>query len=136
MIVEVVNSFVYSARRPFHPLRCFGRLSEDWNGVLRSKGFFGFGSPTKSTVCPPQACSVAAPPVRKPRHDPYRGLANLPPDTFVGMLIRIPDRSTAERSAEIKTTLAYSRPRWSFPFAFPLGLASSDAVRPAQSCQF
>ena len=35
-----VNSFVFRARRPFHPQRFFDRLSQDWNGVLRSKGFF------------------------------------------------------------------------------------------------
>lgn len=35
-----VNSFVYRARRPFHPQRFFERLNQDWNGVLRSKGFF------------------------------------------------------------------------------------------------
>ncbi|MCA9155312.1 MAG: GTP-binding protein [Planctomycetales bacterium] len=35
-----VSSFVYRARRPFHPQRFFDRLSQDWSGVLRSKGFF------------------------------------------------------------------------------------------------
>jgi len=35
-----VNSFVYRARRPLHPQRFFDRLSQDWSGVLRSKGFF------------------------------------------------------------------------------------------------
>ena len=35
-----VSSFVYRARRPFHPQRFFDRLHQDWNGVLRSKGFF------------------------------------------------------------------------------------------------
>ena len=35
-----VNSFVYRARRPFHPQRFYDRLNEHWNGVLRSKGFF------------------------------------------------------------------------------------------------
>lgn len=35
-----VNSFVYRARRPFHPQRFYDRLSRDWSGVLRSKGFF------------------------------------------------------------------------------------------------
>lgn len=35
-----VNSFVFRSRRPFHPQRFYERLSQDWNGVLRSKGFF------------------------------------------------------------------------------------------------
>lgn len=35
-----VHSFVYRARRPCHPQRFYDRLSQDWNGVLRSKGFF------------------------------------------------------------------------------------------------
>ena len=42
-----VSSFVYRSRRPFHPQRFFDRLNQDWNGVLRSKGFFGSGA--KST---------------------------------------------------------------------------------------
>ena len=39
-----VNSFVYRSRRPFHPQRFFDRLSQDWQGVLRSKGFFWLAS--------------------------------------------------------------------------------------------
>lgn len=39
-----VNSFVYRSRRPFHPQRFFERLSQDWHGVLRSKGFFWLAS--------------------------------------------------------------------------------------------
>ncbi|MEM7453638.1 MAG: GTP-binding protein [Planctomycetota bacterium] len=39
-----VSSFVYRARRPFHPQRFFDRLNNDWNGVLRSKGFFWLAS--------------------------------------------------------------------------------------------
>ncbi|MBM99772.1 MAG: hypothetical protein CMJ77_11635 [Planctomycetaceae bacterium] len=39
-----VNSFVYRARRPFHPQRFFDRLNQEWNGVLRSKGFFWLAS--------------------------------------------------------------------------------------------
>ena len=35
-----VNSFVFRSRRPFHPQRFYDRLSQEWNGVLRSKGFF------------------------------------------------------------------------------------------------
>jgi len=39
-----VNSFVYRARRPFHPQRFYDRLSQEWTGVLRSKGFFWLAS--------------------------------------------------------------------------------------------
>ncbi|CAL1125003.1 unnamed protein product [Cladocopium goreaui] len=39
-----VNSFVYRSRRPFHPQRFYERLNRDWNGVLRSKGFFWLAS--------------------------------------------------------------------------------------------
>ncbi len=39
-----VSSFVYRARRPFHPQRFFNRLAHPWNGVLRSKGFFWLAS--------------------------------------------------------------------------------------------
>ena len=39
-----VSSFVFRARRPFHPQRFFDRLNADWDGVLRSKGFFWLAS--------------------------------------------------------------------------------------------
>jgi G3E family GTPase len=39
-----VSSFVFRARRPFHPQRFFDRLNSDWDGVLRSKGFFWLAS--------------------------------------------------------------------------------------------
>lgn len=35
-----ISSFVFRARRPFHPARFFNCLTRDWPGVLRSKGFF------------------------------------------------------------------------------------------------
>lgn len=35
-----VRNFVYRARRPFHPQRFYDRLSQEWTGVLRSKGYF------------------------------------------------------------------------------------------------
>ena len=35
-----ISSFVYRARRPFHPQRFMDCLRKEWPGVLRSKGFF------------------------------------------------------------------------------------------------
>ncbi|MBM3972273.1 MAG: GTP-binding protein [Planctomycetes bacterium] len=39
-----VCNFVYRARRPFHPQRFYDRLSQEWRGVFRSKGFFWLAS--------------------------------------------------------------------------------------------
>jgi len=40
-----ISSFVYRARRPFHPARFAEALKNDWRGnVLRSKGFFWLAS--------------------------------------------------------------------------------------------
>lgn len=35
-----IRSFVYRARRPFHPQRFFDLVEGEWPGVVRSKGFF------------------------------------------------------------------------------------------------
>lgn len=35
-----ISSFVYKARRPFHPERFYELISYQWSGVMRSKGFF------------------------------------------------------------------------------------------------
>jgi G3E family GTPase len=39
-----IESFVYRARRPFHPERFYRLVQSDWHGVLRSKGFFWLSS--------------------------------------------------------------------------------------------
>jgi len=39
-----IRSFVYRARRPFHPQRFFEWVESEWPGVLRSKGFFWLAS--------------------------------------------------------------------------------------------
>lgn len=40
-----VTSFVYRARRPFHPERFHAAMQQDWPGnLLRSKGFFWLAS--------------------------------------------------------------------------------------------
>jgi len=35
-----ISSFVYRARRPFHPERFYAFINSEWPGVVRSKGFF------------------------------------------------------------------------------------------------
>lgn len=35
-----ISSFVYKARRPFHPDRFWEVINQQWPGVIRSKGFF------------------------------------------------------------------------------------------------
>jgi G3E family GTPase len=39
-----IKSFVYRARRPFHPERFMRWLDTEWKGVVRSKGFFWLAS--------------------------------------------------------------------------------------------
>ena len=39
-----IRSFVYRARRPFHPRRFFDLVESEWPGVVRSKGFFWLAS--------------------------------------------------------------------------------------------
>ncbi|MGJ7530659.1 zinc metallochaperone GTPase ZigA [Variovorax sp. GB1P17] len=39
-----IGSFVYRARRPFHPKRFFDLVESEWPGVVRSKGFFWVAS--------------------------------------------------------------------------------------------
>jgi G3E family GTPase len=35
-----ISSFVFRARRPFHPARLWKHIHQSWRGILRSKGFF------------------------------------------------------------------------------------------------
>ena len=39
-----ISSFVYRSRRPFHPDRFWDFMHVEWNGLLRSKGFFWLAS--------------------------------------------------------------------------------------------
>jgi G3E family GTPase len=39
-----IRSVVFRSRLPFHPQRFYDRLSSEWSGVLRSKGFFWLAS--------------------------------------------------------------------------------------------
>ncbi|MDH4762808.1 G3E family GTPase [Pseudomonas oryzihabitans] len=39
-----ISSFVYQARRPFHPERFFALIEQEWPGVIRSKGYFWLAS--------------------------------------------------------------------------------------------
>jgi len=44
-----ISSFVYRARRPFHPARFYDLIHQNWPGVVRSKGYFWLASdPTKA----------------------------------------------------------------------------------------
>lgn len=39
-----ISSFVFHERRPFHPQRFWDFIHRDWDGLLRSKGFFWLAS--------------------------------------------------------------------------------------------
>ena len=39
-----ISNFVYRAQRPFHPQRFWDLIHTEWNGVIRSKGYFWLAS--------------------------------------------------------------------------------------------
>ncbi|MGP9557837.1 zinc metallochaperone GTPase ZigA [Psychrobacter sp. AOP7-A1-24] len=54
-----ISSFVYRARRPFHPQRFYDFINTEWEGVVRSKGFFWLASNPKLAGSWSQAGAMA-----------------------------------------------------------------------------
>lgn len=54
-----ISSFVYRARRPFHPQRFFELVESEWPGVVRSKGYFWLASHPTIAASWSQAGAVA-----------------------------------------------------------------------------
>lgn len=54
-----ISSFVYRARRPFHPQRFYDFINTEWKGVIRSKGFFWLASYPKLAGSWSQAGAMA-----------------------------------------------------------------------------
>jgi G3E family GTPase len=71
-----IRSFVYRARRPFHPQRFFDLVESEWPGVVRSKGFFWLASHPTLAASWSQAGAVA-------RHGPAgHWWAAVPPERW------------------------------------------------------
>lgn len=54
-----ISSFVYRARRPFHPQRFYEYIGQEWPGVIRSKGNFWIASRPEYCISWSQAGAIS-----------------------------------------------------------------------------